>query len=153
MSAATLALRRAAPLDAGAVGAILHDFARTTPWIPCLMSGAETVAHCGRMIDRGWVTVAEEGGAVQGFLAREGHFIHALYVAEGATGRGVGRALLDRAKAESPALSLRTFAANGAALRFYRRAGFRIMSEGDGRDNDEGLPDLRLDWHREGYAP
>ena len=149
MSVATRALRPAAPLDAGAAGAILHGFAHATPWMPCLMSGAEAVAHCGRMIERGWVTVAEEGGAVQGFLAREGQFIHALYVAKGATGRGVGRALLDRAKAERPALSLRTFAANGAALRFYRRAGFRRVAAGDGRDNDEGLPDLRLDWRRE----
>ena len=148
MSVAALTLRPAAPLDAGAAGAILHGFARATPWMPCLMSGAEAVAHCDRMIERGWVTVAEEAGAVQGFLAREGDFIHALYVAGGATGRGLGRALLDRAKAERPALSLRSFAANGPALRFYRRAGFRRVAEGYGRDNDEGLPDLRLDWRR-----
>lgn len=147
--AQTLVLRRAEPLDAGPLGAILHGFAQRTPWMPRLWTGAETVAHCGRMIDQGWVTLAQADGRALGFLAREGHFIHALYVREDATGRGVGRALLDAAKAQCAALTLRTFAANAGARRFYLREGFREVDRGDGRDNDEGLPDVRMDWHRE----
>jgi GNAT superfamily N-acetyltransferase len=106
------------------------------------------------MIDAGWVTLAEAEGRALGFIAREGPFIHALYVAEDARGRGVGRALLDHAKAASPALTLRTFEANEEALRFYHRAGFVEAGRGDGRDNDEGLPDIRMDWQaaREGAA-
>ncbi|MFP4450418.1 MAG: N-acetyltransferase family protein [Rhodosalinus sp.] len=152
MSALPLHLRPATPLDAGALGEILHGFARSTPWMPRLWTGAETVAFCGRMIDAGWVTLAETEGRALGFIAREGAFIHALYVAEAARGRGVGRALLDHAKAASPALTLRTFEANAGALRFYRREGFTEAGRGDGRDNDEGLPDLRMDWQdtREG---
>ncbi|QEW21846.1 putative acetyltransferase [Marinibacterium anthonyi] len=54
----SLALRPARPLDAGAVGEILHRFETETPWMPKQHSGAEAVAFCATMIDRGWVSVA-----------------------------------------------------------------------------------------------
>jgi GNAT superfamily N-acetyltransferase len=144
----SLLLRPARTTDAGTLGGILASFAARAPWMPELHSGAETIAFCGRMIDAGWVTVAEEAGRARGFLAREGCFVHALYLAPGATGRGLGRALLDAAKAESPELRLRTFEANAGARRFYRREGFREVGAGSGMDNDEGLPDVELLWRR-----
>ncbi|MFP4274684.1 MAG: N-acetyltransferase family protein [Paracoccaceae bacterium] len=149
----SLLLRPARTTDAGTLGGILSDFAARAPWMPELHTGAETIAFCGRMIDAGWVTVAEETGVPRGFLAREGSFVHALYLAPGATGRGIGRALLDAAKAESAELRLRSFEANMAALRFYLREDFRKVGAGCGRDNDEDLPDVELLWRREEDRP
>ena len=57
-------LRPARSTDAGAVGAILSEFAATTEWMPKLHTGAEDIAHAGALIDRGWVTVAEMDGVV-----------------------------------------------------------------------------------------
>ncbi|MEL7100478.1 MAG: GNAT family N-acetyltransferase [Pseudomonadota bacterium] len=138
-------LRAARPEDAMACGVILTAFAEETPWLPRLHSGAEDIAHCGQMIDRGWVTVA--GARPKGFLARDGAIIHALYVAPSARGQGLGTALLAQAQ-EANRLELWTFQANTGAQRFYTRHGFQEAERTDGHGNDEGLPDIRYIWER-----
>ncbi|ETW13557.1 acetyltransferase domain-containing protein [Roseivivax marinus] len=141
-------LRAARTTDAGAVAGILGAFTDATPWLPRVHTGAEDIAHAGLMIDRGWVTLAEdEAGRVIGFLAREGDEIHALYLRDAARRAGLGTALLDRAKAVRETLALWTFAANGPARRFYARRGFREVAATRGA-NDEGLPDVRCVWTR-----
>ena len=142
----SLTLRPATPTDAGAVGAILSEFVDDTPWMPRIHTRAEDLAHAGDLIARGWVTVAETDG-VQGFLARDGEDIQALYLTAPARGQGIGRALIEDAKARSPRLMLWTFVANEGARRFYDTHGFREVTRTTG-DNDEGLPDIRLLWER-----
>lgn len=142
-------LRPAGQIDATAVGAILSEFVDDTPWMPRIHSRAEDLAHAAAMIDRGWVTLAEQGGNVLGFLARNNAELNALYVAAAARGRGVGADLLKAAKAATPLLTLWTFQANTGAQRFYLRHGFREILRTDGSNNDEGLPDIRFDWQEE----
>jgi len=83
-----------------------------------------------------------------GFLARDGEEICALYVQGEAKGRGLGRRLLDHAKAESPRLHLRTPEANMRARQFYARAGFVEAARGSGAGSDENLPDIHYVWTR-----
>ncbi|KIC41236.1 acetyltransferase [Ruegeria sp. ANG-R] len=144
----TVALRPARSTDAGKTGAILHSFARENDWMPELHSEAETIAFCGRMIDLGWVTVAELQGNVVGFLALNETEIHSLYLAVPARGRGIGQQLLNHAKAQRPELSLFAFQANHPARRFYERNGFAEVARSDGSGNDENLPDIRYVWKR-----
>ncbi|OIQ44877.1 MAG: GNAT family N-acetyltransferase [Roseobacter sp. MedPE-SW] len=139
-------VRPANALDAGRTGWILYRFAQDTPWMPVLHSEAETISFCGVMIDRGWVTVAEQEGRVVGFLARDGAEICSLYLAPGSCGQGIGKALLQEAKAAQPQLWLQAFVANSGARRFYQREGFHQGARGAGQDNEEGLPDIRFDW-------
>ncbi|MBN9887554.1 GNAT family N-acetyltransferase [Salipiger abyssi] len=147
-------LRPATPTDAGRLGAMIGAAVASRPWKPRLHSGAEDIAHAGQMIERGWVTVAEvPGSAPLGFLARDGAYVHALFVAPEAQGAGIGRALIEHAKARSPRLDLWTFAANEGAQRFYERAGFAVIERGDGSRNDEGLPDIRYQWQAKAPAP
>lgn len=142
-------LRPAQPTDAGTVGAILSAFIDETPWMPRLHSRAEDIGFAGHMIEQGWVTVAEEAGAVTGFLARNADDIHALYVAPAVRGQGCGTALLGAAQSQTEALTLWTFQANIRAQAFYRTHGFVEVERTDGSGNDEGLPDIRLIWQRE----
>ena len=142
-------LRAAGPGYAGQAGAILYRFNSATDWLPDLYSLAETIGFCGTMIDHGWVTVAERAGRVVGFLARDGEEICALYLQSGHTGQGIGRRLLNRAKAQCDALQLRVFQANTGAQRFYAREGFVETGRSDGARNDETLPDLQLTWRKE----
>ncbi len=144
-------IRAAQPLDAGRIGAILSGWVDQTPWMPRLHSRAEDVAHAADLIDRGWVRVAAFG-RVAGFLARDDRVIHALYLAPEARGQGIGKALVDDAKAQVPALTLWTFQNNTRARAFYEREGFAEAARTDGAGNDEGLPDIRYDWHREAEA-
>ena len=76
----------------------------------------------------GWtVQVADEGGRLRGFgdVLSADHCLDRLFVAPDAQGRGIGKDLLDHAKAGSPkGLWLRTPEANKSACRFYEREDF-----------------------------
>ncbi len=139
-------IRAAFPTEAGPTGDILYQFQENTDWMPKLYTEVEIISFCGAMIDRGWVTVADESGQVVGFLARDGEEICGLYTLRGAGRKGVGKLLLDHAKSQSPRLTLRVFQVNKGAVRFYRREGFVVTGKSDGSANDEGLPDLALTW-------
>jgi len=151
----SLYLRPARVLDAGAMGDILYGFQAELYGGPTLWSGAETIADCGAMIERGWVTVAETvtkgaGGRVAGFLACDGLEVCALYVAAEARNAGVGQCLLEAAMQGRERLRLKVLEQNAGAQRFYRRNGFCEVARSDGADNDEGLPDITMEWRREG---
>jgi ribosomal protein S18 acetylase RimI-like enzyme len=76
------------------------------------------------------VWVADDGGVV-GFLAIAGERLGWLYVDPPAWGRGIGSALLDKAKALAPAgLTLYTHQRNARARAFYERRGFRVVRLG-----------------------
>lgn len=146
MSAATL--RAARPTDAGRLGAMMTQAARANAWKPRLHSAAEDIAHAGTMIERGWVTVIERGGEPLAFLAREDSYIHALFVTPAEQRAGLGRRLLQDAKAQAPRLDLWTFEENHGARRFYRREGFTPTERPPA--SDEGLPEVHLTWQRGG---
>lgn len=141
-------LRPARPTDAGTVGAILSQFIDETPWMPRIHTRAEDLHHAGVMIDRGWVTVAENTTAVAGFAARDGADVNALYVRADYRNHGCGAALLGAMQKSQAHLTLWTFQANLGAQRFYQRHGFSEVERTDGAGNDEGLPDIRLVWKR-----
>ncbi len=86
-------------------------------------------------------------GTRLGFISLLGDFVAALFVAPGAQGHGIGRALLDHARARRGALELEVYAENAGALRLYRRYGLRAVSRR--AHDDEGLPHatirMRLD--------
>lgn len=145
----TVLLRPARSTDAGSIGTILHGFARENEWMPELHSMAETIAFCGTMIDREWVTVAENDSGVIGFLALDEQSIHSLYLHKSARGQGIGQQLLELAKSKHSKLSLFAFEANKGAQRFYQRNGFVAVARSDGSNNDEKLPDVRYVWQSE----
>lgn len=141
-------LRDAIPSDAHRTGDILQDFIEQTSWMPTLHKRHETHGFCTMMIDRGWVTVAEINGQVEGFLAQDAETVHALYVDETSRGQHVGLHLLRDAQMRANALELWTFQANTGAQRFYLREGFQEVERTDGLGNDEKLPDIRYRWER-----
>lgn len=142
-------LRAARSTDAGATGDILWRYQTATEWMPKLYSAAETLAFCGSMIDRGWVTLAVVQGQTVGFIARDGVDIHALYLTHAMIGRGVGQMLLDDAKVRSDRLCLWTYQAASGAQKFYLRHGFIEKDRTDGSDNDNHMPDVFYVWTRE----
>lgn len=141
----TVRLRAAAPEDAPPLARVLGDWVRETGWMPVLHSRDEDIGFLRHLIETTEVTVAE-GGATLGFLALDSEEVRALHLAPDARGRGIGRALLGRAKAARGRLSLWTFQGNRRAIAFYEREGFRVAERTDGSGNEERLPDLRMVW-------
>ncbi|MBF9034005.1 GNAT family N-acetyltransferase [Rhodobacterales bacterium HKCCE2091] len=113
--------------------------------MPLLHTEADTLELCEGLVPV--TTVALRAGRPVGFLSRRGSEVLTLFLARSERGQGTGKRLLDAAKAECPQLSLWTFAANDRARAFYAREGF-AETGGTAGDNDEGLPDIRLEWSR-----
>ena len=144
-----ITLRPARSTDAGKAAAFMSDYMEQTPWMPRIHTGAEDIGFVASMIERGWVTVAVHGDAVIGFLARDGDDIQALYIAQSQWRKGAGSALLNHAQGFVARLSLWTFQANTQAQAFYAAHGFNEVERTDGAGNDEHLPDIRFEWHKE----
>lgn len=136
-------LRPAMDADAGTLAAI-HRRARESAAIPNLHSRTSVRRFLLRTIRQSQVMVACRDGAPVGYAALHNGWLDQLYVHPGHHRRGIGTALLAWARRESPGLRLYCFAHNARALAFYRSHGGVILSEGDGSDNEEELPDLLL---------
>jgi len=99
------------------------------------------------LVPAGHAIVAVDGGVIVGFAVVEPGDLDQLYVAPDRLGQGIGRRLLDGAKARSPdGLALYTFQVNERARGFYERNGFVADQFGDGSGNDEGQPDVHYVW-------
>ena len=89
-----------------------------------LASHDELRSRLSAEVERGWsVHVAKAGSRIVGFVALHDDWLMQLFVAPDAQNRGVGKALLDLAKARRPRGFHLDTAAEGRAVRFYEREG------------------------------
>lgn len=142
-------IRRAAPADAGPVARLyLASFKAALPQVRLAHADAEVHAWIRDQVVAGaeaWV--AADGPAVVGMLVLAPGRVEQLYVAPDRLGEGIGRRLLDLAKARAAGpLELWTFQANDRARRFYERNGFLAVEATDGSGNEEREPDVRYRW-------
>jgi ribosomal protein S18 acetylase RimI-like enzyme len=143
-------IREARPEDATAI-AHVHVTSReaTMPYLPPRRrTDAEVTAWVRDIVLPGSaVWVAEEDGAVVGYAAVQDGVLDALYLLPQARRRGIGTALLARAKAHSPTgLTLFAFQRNTDARAFYEHHGFTLVDTNDGSRNMEHEPDLSMRW-------
>lgn len=142
-------IRAAVAADLPACAAIINDYIDATDWLPRVQPAAAIRAMFGpELLERRQVLVADQGGAVVGYLslAPDG-VVPGFYLAPAARGRGIGQALLAAAKRLAPAgLELTVFEPNLVARRFYAAAGFHEMPGRRVEATEEGVPTLRLRW-------
>lgn len=74
--------------------------------------------------------VTEIEGEVIGFVALIDHQIGGLFLSPDFHGRGLGRAMVDRAVAEKGKLTVEVFTENRIGRRFYEGYGFRETGKG-----------------------
>ncbi|MCU0949790.1 MAG: GNAT family N-acetyltransferase [Burkholderiaceae bacterium] len=155
-AAAAWPTRRAVAADADAVADVYlasrrvhvafaplaHDAAQVRRWLATqvLPAGGTWVAQREGVV-AAMLVLSTDARGTQG--AQPVHWIDHLYVTPTAVGHGLGRALMQVALREAGRpLRLFTFAQNDGARRFYERLGFVARQFGDGRDNEEGRPDV-----------
>ncbi len=94
--------------------------------------------------------VVSEGADLLGYLAIRGSYLDRMYVLPSAQGKGVGSALLIKAKALSPrGLELHTHQKNERARGFYQKHGFRAVRFGMSPP-PENEPDVEYHWRPAG---
>lgn len=119
------------------------------PWLPVLHAPDAVRRYFETMVlPVEKVLVAREDMRAVGFIAVRHGWLNHLYIAPDHWGTGLGTRLLDAARADESHLQLRVFQRNARARHFYLRNGFREREPGDGRDNEEKVPDVRMDWVR-----
>jgi GNAT superfamily N-acetyltransferase len=144
-------LRRAAAGDADAVVAIFGAAFAQLTFLPRLHTPEEDRVFFTGVVEEHEVWLVEEEGRALGFAALSADRLEQLYVHPDAQGRGVGGALLDRAKERRPGgFSLWVFQQNEGARRFYERHGLRLVRETDGAGNEERTPDALYEWRPPG---
>lgn len=138
-------IRLATADDAAEIAAFYHDMRLDT--VP-LVHSVRDVAIWIRdvLVMRGTSYVLDLDGIVGWLDVRDG-WVDQLHVRRSRLGQGHGKVLLDHAKALSPnGLKLYAFQVNEGARRFYAREGFTEIAFSDGADNEEGQPDVLLEW-------
>lgn len=144
-----VSLRPAQPADAAAVAEVYLDAVRSAlGYLRLAHTDDEVRAYFREVVlPRLRVLVAVHDGAVVGFGAHADGQLDHLYVRPDVLRQGIGTALLEQIKAESPAgLTLFAFQRNWPARAFYRRHGFVVTAFASGADNEEHEPDLTLHW-------
>jgi pimeloyl-ACP methyl ester carboxylesterase/GNAT superfamily N-acetyltransferase len=147
-----ITIRPATPADAGAVADVYLASFHATYDFPLAHTDDQVRAWVREvLIASGATWVATEGERIVAMMVVRPGDLDQLYVAPDRIGAGIGRRLLDRAKALSPdGLTLYTFQVNERARRFYERNGFVEDARGDGSGNEETQPDVRYAWRPAG---
>ena len=86
--------------------------------------------------------VAELDGNVVGFVALMGNEIGAIFLLPNYHGKGIGKALIDKANELHSSLEVEVFKANAIGRKFYSRYGFELLEEK--HHEPTGQPLLRL---------
>lgn len=142
-----LMIRRAGPEDVVAIAALFRRSFGTLTFLPTLHTPDEDRVFFGTVVRDDEVWVWEDDSRVLGFVAVAEVMLDHLYVDPEVHGRGIGTALLGRAKERRPQrLQLWTFQQNDRARRFYEHHGFRVITMTDGSANEERTPDVLYEW-------
>jgi ribosomal protein S18 acetylase RimI-like enzyme len=143
-------IRRAGLEDVNAIAALFRRSFGTLTFLPTLHTPEEDRAYFGGVVADSEVWVWDEDGRVLGFAALTADELTHIYVEPDAHGRGIGGALIDRAKERRPGgFRLWVFQQNANARRFYERRGFDLVRETDGSGNEERTPDALYAWSPE----
>ena len=130
-----------------AIAALFRRSFGTLTFLPTLHTPEEDRAYFGGVVADREVWVWDEDGRVLGFAALAADELTHIYVEPEDHGRGIGGALIDRAKERRPdGFELWVFQQNENARRFYERRGFVLVRETDGSENEERTPDALYAW-------
>ncbi|MEE9313707.1 MAG: GNAT family N-acetyltransferase [Rhizobiaceae bacterium] len=120
--------RSGLPSDAPDCVDILRDWVEETRWMPAPDERQELVVYWQGIFESDLAWVAEIGDHIVGFCTRSDELVGALYVIPEARSAGIGKHLLDLAKANRDWIALWAYEKNTPARKFYQREGLIEVS-------------------------
>ena len=140
-------IRRATAADADAIAALFRRSYGTHDFLPTLHTPEEDKRFFAGVVADMEVWVAEDDGELLGFAALSEKVLEYIYVEPALHRRGIGSALMARAKERRPhGFRLWVFQRSEAARRFYDRHDFTLVRLTDGSANEEREPDALYEW-------
>ncbi|MDD7969943.1 GNAT family N-acetyltransferase [Roseinatronobacter alkalisoli] len=120
------------------------------PWLPVLHTPEEDIWYFKTMVlPVEKVLIAREGVHAVGFISVNQGWLNHLYITPDRWGSGFGTKLLQAARSDLSYLQLWVFQKNARARHFYSKHGFCECEFTDGQNNEEKVPDIRMDWARD----
>jgi putative acetyltransferase len=140
-------IRRGGPDDVGAIAELYERSFATLAFLPVLHTLDDHRNWFARVAAEQELWVYEEKGAIVGFAVLGAETLDYLYLEPHAFGRGIGTALLAKAKERRPeGFRFWVFQQNQRARRFYESRGCRLVELTDGSHNEEKTPDALYEW-------
>ncbi len=90
------------------------------------------------------IYIFDENSEILGFIGLNGSYVEGIFVNSGSQHKGIGTALLNKAKEMHSELTLSVYEKNIKARLFYEKNGFEIISCGTDRETDE--KEFRMMW-------
>lgn len=145
----TYRYRLAEASDAIACAKIIREWGAETCWMAPLDELEPRADFWSGLLETDSAWVAEKDSCVVGFCVREEDNITGLYVAREARSCGVGKRLLDLAKADRDWITVWAYEKNTRARKFYRREGLvEVSREMENYDGGVSLVDVEHRWTR-----
>jgi putative acetyltransferase len=140
-------IRRGGPDDVAAIAELFERSFATLTFLPVLHTLDDHRKWFARVAEEQEVWVYEKDGTILGFAALDDSTLTHLYLEPHAFGRGIGSALLTKAKERRPeGFRFWVFQQNERARRFYESRGCRVVELTDGSHNEEKTPDALYEW-------
>jgi len=114
------------------------------PFVPASFWASHKSAMKEKYLPLAEYYVFEQEGKVTGFISLVGESVCALFVTPEVQRRGIGKALLEHAKAPKCRLSLKVYRDNKKAILFYEKRGFRAV--GEEVDEHTGCRQILMEW-------
>jgi putative acetyltransferase len=118
------------------------------PYLPELHTALDDRDYFASVLFPGGDVWVADAGKIVGYCASPPGWIQHLYVHPAHQHRGIGTALLDKAKEANRELQLWVFEQNARARAFYAKHGFTEIGGTDG-NNEEKQPDVLMRWTSE----
>jgi putative acetyltransferase len=90
------------------------------------------------------LVAVDERDQLMGFMGMNGHEVESLFIHPTCRGRGLGRAFIEQASAQSPYLEVAVNQQNGQAIAFYKAMGFVTYASSPTDDDGRPYPTLRM---------
>ncbi|HEX8703055.1 MAG TPA: acetyltransferase [Myxococcaceae bacterium] len=144
-----ITLRSSTLADVDAMFRVWHDAVRATHHFLT----EEDIAFYATMVREQYLpsaalTVAVDGGQVVGFLGVTGAKLDALFIDPAVHGRGIGRQMVEFARAGHDLMDVDVNEANHSACAFYERMGFVRIGRSPLDEQGRPMPLLHLRWTR-----
>lgn len=106
----------------------------------------ENYEYVKKILPNSEIYVYIEQNKIKGFIGINNNYIEGIFIDSDSQNKGVGTALLNKAKEEKMKLLLNVYEKNKKAIRFYEKNGFKIVKKSV--DNETNEKEYEMLWNK-----